>query len=100
MPATLTAGAVSPDLIDAPPPDPDEAAMLMAGLAVVVCTCQRPESVARLLQSLAAQDRLPDQLIIVDASPGDDTERLPPAAPDPGSCSASVGCRRRSWRPR
>lgn len=90
MPATPTAGAVSPDLIDAPPPDPDEAAMLMAGLAVVVCTCQRPESLARLLQSLAAHDRRPDQLIIVDASSGDDTQRMLSSYPDLEQLAATV----------
>ena len=48
----------------------------LQGLAVVVCTYQRPASLSRFLESLAAQDRIPEQLIIVDASPGDETERL------------------------
>lgn len=45
-----------------------------AGVAVAVCTLARPESVRRFLLSLAEQDRVPDQLVIVDASADTSTE--------------------------
>src|SRR6185503_15168066 len=47
-----------------------------AGITVVVCTQQRPQSLTRFLDSLAAQDARPDELIIVDASEDDATEEL------------------------
>jgi GT2 family glycosyltransferase len=49
---------------------------LTEGVAVVVCTHKRPESLRRFLNTLAAQDRKPEQLIIVDASPGYETEHM------------------------
>jgi GT2 family glycosyltransferase len=49
---------------------------LAPGLCVVVCTYKRAESVSRLLDSLAEQERTPEQLLIVDASPDDATERM------------------------
>lgn len=55
---------------DAPAP------ALARGLAVIVCTHRRPESLRRFLESLAAQDQHPDQLLIVDASPDDSSERM------------------------
>lgn len=48
---------------------------LMPGLAVAVCTYQRAASLARFLNSLWLQDRLPDELIVVDASSDIDTEK-------------------------
>jgi GT2 family glycosyltransferase len=45
-------------------------------VAVVVCTQQRAGSLTRFLDSLAAQDRKPDELIIVDASEDDATEEM------------------------
>jgi GT2 family glycosyltransferase len=43
---------------------------------VVVCTYKRAASLRRFLDSLATQERKPDQFIIVDASPDDDTESM------------------------
>lgn len=48
---------------------------LERGIAVVVCTYRRPTSVLRFLASLRVQRAACDQLIIVDASPDDATER-------------------------
>jgi len=48
---------------------------LRPGLAVAICTYERAESLARFLDSLAIQERKPQQLVIVDASAGDATER-------------------------
>jgi GT2 family glycosyltransferase len=53
-----------------------EAHQLSVGLAVVVCTYKRSASLKRFLDSLAAQHRMPEQLIVVDASPDDDTEHM------------------------
>ena len=47
-----------------------------AGLSVVICTRRRPESLSRFLDSLRGQSRTPDALLIVDASPERDTERI------------------------
>src|SRR5262249_8603319 len=58
----------------APPAQTASTAIVATGVAVVVCTQQRPQSLKRLLDSLAAQDRRPDELIIVDASEDDATE--------------------------
>jgi GT2 family glycosyltransferase len=48
---------------------------LQRGCSVAVCTYKRAKSLARLLDSLLAQDRKPDRLVIVDASPDDETEQ-------------------------
>ncbi len=48
---------------------------LVPGCAVVVCTYMRAASLNRFLDSLSEHDRRPDQLIIVDASIDDSTER-------------------------
>lgn len=48
--------------------------LVRPGVAVVVCTCDRPGSLRRFLRSLAAEDPRPAQLIIVDASSTDDTQ--------------------------
>lgn len=47
---------------------------VIPGLTVVVCTFKRPASVMRFLDSLWLQERVPDELIIVDASPDTETE--------------------------
>jgi len=44
---------------------------LIAGIAVAICTAGRPASLGRFLASLVAQDRRPEQLIIVDAARDD-----------------------------
>lgn len=49
---------------------------LATGVTVVLCTYRRPHSVARFLRSLAAQERQPEALVVVDASPDDATERV------------------------
>jgi GT2 family glycosyltransferase len=60
----------------APPMQAASTAITTIGVTVVVCTQQRPKSLMRFLNSLAAQDRQPDQLIIVDASEDSATEEL------------------------
>jgi GT2 family glycosyltransferase len=47
-----------------------------SGISTAVCTYKRPESLGRFLRSLLIQERATDQLLIVDASPAPDTERL------------------------
>jgi len=47
---------------------------LKPGLAVAVCTFQRPASLLTFLRSVEIQTRRPDQLLIIDASPGADSE--------------------------
>ncbi len=53
-----------------------DAAILVTGLSVVVCTYMRPGSLRRFLESAATQDRKPNQLIIVDGSPSDEAELM------------------------
>ena len=53
---------------------------LAAGITVAICTMSRPESIRLSLESILDQSRRPDQLVIVDASSGDDTERVVRAA--------------------
>ncbi len=43
-------------------------------LSLVICTYRRPGPVRRLLEAVAAQTRRPDEVLIVDASPGNETE--------------------------
>ncbi len=54
---------------------PEMAAPLERGVSVAICTYRRPASLNRLLDSIALQQRRPVQLVIVDASPDDETER-------------------------
>jgi len=49
---------------------------LLREVAVVVCTCDRPESLRGFLNSLAGQDSRPAQLIVVDGSHTEATQRL------------------------
>src|SRR5262249_22964858 len=51
-------------------------ANLRAGLSVAVCTYRRPASLKRLLNSLKKQNRVPDELIIVDASYDSESEKV------------------------
>jgi GT2 family glycosyltransferase len=46
------------------------------GCAVVLCTFERPDAVRRFLESLRRQTRLPDELIVVDASSDARTEAV------------------------
>jgi GT2 family glycosyltransferase len=48
----------------------------VTGFSVIICTYKRAPSLKRLLDSLAIQDRTPDALIIVDASPDAETEQV------------------------
>ncbi len=59
-----------------------DAAILVKGLAVVVCTYNRSSSLRRFLQSLAIQDYKPGQVIVVDASTTDDTSQMLRDYPD------------------
>lgn len=56
-------------------PRPDTGEMT-PGVTLALCTHRRPQSVARCLSSLAEQDRQPDAVLLVDASPDDATERV------------------------
>ncbi len=49
---------------------------LSEGVSVAICTFLRAASLARYLDSLALQTRKPDRLVIVDASPDAETERM------------------------
>jgi GT2 family glycosyltransferase len=55
---------------------PETCGDLGTGVSLILCTYQRPESLARFLRSLTEQEPRPDRLIVVDASPGADTERM------------------------
>jgi GT2 family glycosyltransferase len=50
-------------------------------LSLVVCTFRRPGPVRRLLESMAAQTRRPDEVLVVDASPDGETEAVVRAFP-------------------
>ena len=45
-------------------------------ISVIVCTKDRPDDLSRCLHSIRGQSIRPDELIIVDASNGNETERL------------------------
>jgi GT2 family glycosyltransferase len=45
-------------------------------LSLIVCTYRRPREVERLLHAVAAQERVPDETLIVDGSPDDETESV------------------------
>ena len=47
-----------------------------AELSLIICTYRRPAAVAALLEALRGQTRLPDEILVVDASPGGETEAL------------------------
>lgn len=49
---------------------------LATGLSVVVCTYRRAGSLARFLDSLDQQELQPDALLVVDASPDEETQEL------------------------
>lgn len=46
------------------------------GLALVVCTYRRPRAVRRLLVALESQVLAPDRVLVVDASPDEETRRV------------------------
>jgi len=48
----------------------------MSTLCVCIPTYNRPHMIERLLDNLALQKRLPDEILIIDASPNPDTKRV------------------------
>lgn len=48
----------------------------MVKLSVIICTINRSEDLQETLESIDSQPRLPDELVIVDQSTDDSTERL------------------------
>ncbi len=79
-------------LIGELPDQPERAGpgALSKGVSVIICTYRRARSLDRFLASLAAQDRTPDRLIIVDASPDDETERMMTGRKDLAGLGRSV----------
>ena len=63
---------------------------LADGLTVAVCTLARPEPMRQSLASIAAQTRRPDQVVIVDASEGDATERVVREASEGGLSAVPI----------
>jgi GT2 family glycosyltransferase len=45
-------------------------------VAICICTCDRPDVIARALESVLGQSVRPDELIVVDQSRGGETERI------------------------
>jgi GT2 family glycosyltransferase len=58
--------------------------------AVAVCTVRRARSLRRFLDSLAFQRPRPDELVVVDGSPDDETERMLTGHPHRGALAARV----------
>lgn len=76
-PASLPSDVVSciycgPEVDD----DSTENESLQRGCTMAICTFKRADSVERLMDSLVLHDRKPELLLLVDASPDDETERL------------------------
>jgi GT2 family glycosyltransferase len=67
-----------------------EEGKLRPGVAVAVCTYRRPKGLNRFLDSLGAQERRPEQLVIVDASPDDETEQSLRKRPDLDALAAAI----------
>jgi GT2 family glycosyltransferase len=60
---------VGPAMVEPP-------AALTAGVTLAVCTYRRPAALDRLWESVRAQTRVPDAIVIVDASPDSATEEV------------------------
>ena len=43
-------------------------------LSLIICTYKRAKPLCRLLETVKTQSRLPDEILIVDGSPDDETE--------------------------
>jgi GT2 family glycosyltransferase len=43
---------------------------------LIICTYKRPKAIAKLLESVATQSRIPDEVLVIDASPDDFTRNL------------------------
>jgi len=69
-------------------PSPED--RLRPGFSVIVCTYRRARSLARFLDSLSAQNHRADSLIIVDASPDEDSEVMLKARQDIDALGGSV----------
>lgn len=65
--------------------------MTVDPISVIVPTIGRPESLARLLESLAAQSRTPDEVIVADGSLDGEVQRVV-AQPDWAARGLSVRC--------
>jgi GT2 family glycosyltransferase len=63
---------------------------LRRGITVAVCTYRRRDALCRFLTSLGTQERQADALVIVDASPEDDTERALAGGTFPGGYAGPV----------
>ena len=59
------------------------------GCTIVICTARRPESLARFLDSLPQHGEVPQAVVIVDASPDDETQRL---ISEDASLESRTGC--------
>jgi GT2 family glycosyltransferase len=44
-------------------------------LSLIICTYKRPLPIARLLQSVARQSAFPDEILVIDASPDEETKQ-------------------------
>lgn len=73
--SNASAGAPAPDPVrpaaereHAVAPGGSSSALAHPGVTVVICTYQRPESTVRVLDSLVTQSRIPDDVLVVDAS--------------------------------
>jgi len=55
-------------------------------LSAVICTHNRPDALRRALASLTAQDRAPDELLVIDNAPSDESARRLVAHDVPTAC--------------
>lgn len=62
----------------------------VTGPSIIVCTYQRANSLRRFLDSLAEQDSLPRKLVIVDASPRNESELVLRGFPSPHSLAECI----------
>lgn len=45
-------------------------------LSLVICTYRRPQPIRRVLEAITRQTRVPNEIVIVDGSPGEETEKV------------------------
>ncbi len=48
----------------------------MIRFSLIICTYKRPQSLVALLESVSSQSKYPDQILIIDGSPGDETMEI------------------------
>lgn len=70
---------------------PARGGALSPGVAVVICTYERPSSLGRCIASLKAQTRRPDTLLVVDASRDASSERALVGDPTLAHAAGRVG---------